>query len=707
MTAVIYARYSSDNQREESIEGQIRECTAYAEKNDITVVKHYIDRAISAKTDNRPQFQQMIRDSERKLFDMVLVWKLDRFARNRYDSARYKTQLKKNGVKLMSATEIISDGPEGIILESVLEGYAEYYSADLSEKVIRGMTENALKGKFTGGAVPVGYRIDENQRFQTDPLTAPLIAEAFRMYNEGATMTEVRDWLNEHQVKNPRGGPMSYNTVQHMLKNRRYIGELKYRDILIPDAIPPIVSPELFEDVQIKMAKNKKAPARRKAEDDYLLTTKLFCGYCGSLMFGESGTSRSGDVHRYYKCATVKKRKSCQKKTVRKQWLEDLVIAKTKALIMDDTVIDSLVSSVMELQNKENIRLPLYEKQLRETETGIQNMLNAIQAGILTSSTKERLETLETQKKELEAKIAEERLAKPKLSEDFVRFWLTRFRKLDLSQKEQRQALIDTFINAIYLYDDKMLITFNYKEGTETVSFAQATEAVTREIGSDLDCLTAPENAVKSKDFMAFLFCKPWVHGFCTVFARSVLSMSDYVGRCIALQSVPFFASGEQCQAELCLHFRVGILEQFQKSRHGDGGFACGGYSLRAGGVGLGIEAAFKLLAQLHTGGLLDMGVGVHQHIRTGVTGSPLHRLDVAAGDHQLIGGTGMPQTVKDDAGELRVCVLPFQELFADEHRLHRQTVGEPQQHPAVAVPLRVKGFFPFQPFQPLLQFLP
>ena len=93
MTAVIYARYSSDNQREESIEGQIRECTAYAEKNGITIVKHYIDRAISAKTDNRPEFQQMIKDSDKKLFDIVLVWKLDRFARNRYDSARYKTQL--------------------------------------------------------------------------------------------------------------------------------------------------------------------------------------------------------------------------------------------------------------------------------------------------------------------------------------------------------------------------------------------------------------------------------------------------------------------------------------------------------------------------------------------------------------------------------------------------------------------------------------
>ena len=656
MTAVIYARYSSDNQREESIEGQIRECTAYAEKNGITIVKHYIDRAISAKTDNRPEFQQMIKDSDKKLFDIVLVWKLDRFARNRYDSARYKTQLKKNGVKLMSATEIISEGPEGIILESVLEGYAEYYSADLSEKVIRGMTENALKGKFTGGAIPFGYIINADHRFEIDPLTAPFVAETFQRYNDGQTMREIRDWLNEKGVKNQRGGLMTFNTIQHMLNNRRYIGELKYRDVLIPDAIPSIVSAELFNDVQEKIAKNKKAPARRKAEDDYLLTTKLFCGYCGALMFGESGTSRTGEVHRYYKCATAKKHKGCKKKTVRKQWLEDLVVNQTMQLVKDDAAMESIIAKVMELQNKENTNIPLYKKQLRDAESGIQNMLNAIQAGILTSSTKERLEQLEETKRELEARIAEEKLAKPKVTEEFIRFWLLRFRKLDMSLKDQRQALVDTFINAIYLYDDKVLITFNYKEGTQTVTFGEAAEAASKGNGSDLDCFTAPRktsthcvlvflfclrdgrdsnraaahSAVSnqpgglllsprvptrrnvyrgscgSKDFMAFLFCKPWVHGFCTVFARSVFSMSDYVGRCIALQSVPFFASGEQCQAQLCLHFRVGILEQFQKSRHGDGGFACGGYSLRAGGVGLGIEAAFKLLAQLHTGGLLD-----------------------------------------------------------------------------------------------------
>ena len=157
MTAVIYARYSSDNQREESIEGQLRECTTFADKNGITVLRHYIDRAVSAKTDNRPEFQNMIKDSGQKLFDMIIVWKLDRFARNRYGSARYKAQLKKNGVKVVSATEVISDGAEGIILESMLEGFAEYYSVDLSEKVVRGMTDNALKCMFNGGTLPMGY----------------------------------------------------------------------------------------------------------------------------------------------------------------------------------------------------------------------------------------------------------------------------------------------------------------------------------------------------------------------------------------------------------------------------------------------------------------------------------------------------------------------------------------------------------------------
>ena len=489
MTAVIYARYSTDSQREESIEGQIRECTAYAEKNGFTVVKHYIDRAVSAKTDNRPQFQQMIKDSERGIFDVIIVWKLDRFARNRYDSARYKTQLKRNGVKLVSATEVISAGPEGIILESVLEGYAEYYSADLSEKVVRGMTENALKGIYNGGTIPFGYMIDETRHYQPDPLLAPYVEQTFQKYVDGATMTDLRDWLKAHNIKNSMGGEMSYNTIQRMLSNRRYIGELRLRDVVQPNAIPALVSEELFNKVQEKLAKNKKAPARHKAEESYLLTTKLYCGKCGALMFGESGVSHTGKMYTYYKCAAAKKKKTCDKKAVRKQWLEDLVINETMKLVEDDASMNAIIAKVMELQNQESTDLPIYEKQLKETEVGITNMLNAIQMGILTSSTKERLEALEDQRKELQARIAEERLAKPKMKEEFVRFWLLRFRKLDMTQPEQRQALVDTFINAIYLYDDKVLITFNYKEGTETVAFGEAVKA---EKSSDMSARGAP-----------------------------------------------------------------------------------------------------------------------------------------------------------------------------------------------------------------------
>ena len=665
MTAVIYARYSSDNQREESIEGQIRECTAYAEKNGITIVKHYIDRAISAKTDNRPEFQQMIKDSDKKLFDIVLVWKLDRFARNRYDSARYKTQLKKNGVKLMSATEIISEGPEGIILESVLEGYAEYYSADLAEKVVRGQTENILKGRCNGGRGTFGYTLDSERKFHIDPLTSPFVLESFKKYNEGSTMKEIRDWLNENGIKNPVGGAFTYNSVEHMLKNRRYIGELKFRDVVVPDAIPPIIPLELFEDVQEKIAKNKKAPARRKAEDDYLLTTKLFCGYCGALMFGESGTSRTGEVHRYYKCATAKKHKGCKKKTVRKQWLEDLVVNQTMQLVKDDAAMESIIAKVMELQNKENTNIPLYEKQLRDAESGIQNMLNAIQAGILTSSTKERLEQLEETKRELEARIAEEKLAKPKVTEEFIRFWLLRFRKLDMSLKDQRQALVDTFINAIYLYDDKVLITFNYKEGTQTVTFGEVAEAASKGNGSDLDCFTAPEKAVKSKDFMAFLFFWQSLHTFAHLLHtlqkshELFASLAQRVFRCTKKR---ILREEHPCQlaALLCVHLPDGFKDHFTRDFCCHRRFVFRGFLRLCTGHILRVEVGFDLLGQLQPGFVLRVGVGVHQDGGGCMAGVALHRLEVTARLQQLVGGTGMAQTVEHDLLKLRVLGSPL-----------------------------------------------
>ena len=238
MKAVIYARYSTDNQREESIEGQLRECKDYADRNDMIIVKNYIDRALSAKTDNRPEFRQMIKDSASGNFDVVLVWKLDRFARNRYDSAHYKAILRKNGVRVISAKEAISDGPEGIILESMLEGYAEYYSAELSQKVTRGLTENALKARYNGGTLPMGYMIDKDKHYQINPETAPIVREIFTRYAEGETAVEIINSLTARGIKSNFGVNFTKSSLHGMFKNRKYIGEYKYMDIVIPNGVP-------------------------------------------------------------------------------------------------------------------------------------------------------------------------------------------------------------------------------------------------------------------------------------------------------------------------------------------------------------------------------------------------------------------------------------------------------------------------------------
>lgn len=195
---------------------------------------------MSAKTDNRPDFQRMVKDSAKGLFDVVIVWKLDRFARNRYDSAHYKAQLRKYGVKVLSATENISEGPEGIILESMLEGMAEYYSAELSEKVIRGHTENALKCKYNGGTPTFGYVIDKDMQYQLDPRTAPVVLEIFTRYDQGATMKEIMEEMRQKGVTTVRGKKIDLNFMARLLKNRKYIGEYSYREIVTPGGTPPL-----------------------------------------------------------------------------------------------------------------------------------------------------------------------------------------------------------------------------------------------------------------------------------------------------------------------------------------------------------------------------------------------------------------------------------------------------------------------------------
>ncbi len=469
MRAVIYARYSCDNQREESIEGQLRECRAFAKRKGFNLVGSYIDRAMSAKTDNRPEFQRMVKESGKELFDVVIVWKLDRFARNRYDSAHYKAILRKNGIKVVSATEVISEGAEGIILEAVLEGYAEYYSAELSEKVIRGMTENALKCQYNGGYVPVGYKIDEKKHFQLDELTAPFVKEAFLMYINGRQLKDIAKFFNDNGVLSSRKLPMTITSVSAILQNRRYMGEYRYRDIVVPDGIPPIISKELFAMAQGRLERNRYAPSSYKSEDRYLLTTKLVCSDCGAYMVGESGTGRTGKKYHYYKCVTAKKKCGCERKAVRKEDIEDVVIDNTIDFIFDEEVIEGLADRVVKWLQKDDATVPLLQRELAEVEQALDNVMKAVEQGIINSTTRKRMSELEEQKTDLQVKIAREEIQANILTKEQVIFWLSNMQKLNLATAENRQRIIDTFINSIHVYDDRLVINFNCRVESETI----------------------------------------------------------------------------------------------------------------------------------------------------------------------------------------------------------------------------------------------
>ena len=262
-----------------------------------------------------------------------------------------------------------------------------------------------------------------------------------------------------------------------MLQNRHYIGEYKFKDIVTPGGVPALVPIELFNEVQKRIAKTKKAPSSHKAVDDYLLTTKLYCGHCESFMVGESGTSNTNKIYRYYKCATAKKRKGCHKKAVRKEWIEDIVIAQIKRFLMDDEAIDKMIKMVIEYQKQENTTLPLLKQELRDVEKSIKNMLDAIQNGIFTSSTKQRLEELEARKEDLEISIAKEQIFKPLIEPKKLQFFFHKLRELDTTKLEHRRSLIDNFVNAVFLHDDRIDFVFNYQKGTKTVTFKELEEA--------------------------------------------------------------------------------------------------------------------------------------------------------------------------------------------------------------------------------------
>lgn len=473
MKAYIYGRYSSHSQKDTSIEQQFREIRDYCKRNEINILGEYADRAVSGKTDKRPEFQRLMRDCAKERVQLVVCWKVDRFARNRYDAAMYKARLKRHGIRVVYAKESIPDGPEGILLESILEGSAEYYSANLSQNIKRGMRENALECKVNNGNMALGYCRGADGKFAIEPIGAAIVRDVFDMYSNGTNIVDICADLNSRGCRTSRGARFNKNSLRVMLRNERYIGVYQYDDIRIEGGVPAIISKEVFDMAQKQIQKNAKAPAAAWTRCDYLLTGKLFCGHCGSSMVGESGKSKTGGkTHNYYICIAKKRKKTCNKKTVRKDWIEKLIVAETAQRVLIPDVINSIADAVIELQKheQENSEVPILKSQLSEVKKGLGNIMKAIEQGILTPTTKQRMDELEQRRAELEDAIEIANLAQPNITKEQVIFWLENLK--GFPEPEFQKQVIETFVNAVYLYDDHVKIAYNYtKNGMGTVDF--------------------------------------------------------------------------------------------------------------------------------------------------------------------------------------------------------------------------------------------
>ena len=465
--AVIYARYSSSNQTEQSIEGQTRVCKDYAERKGFTVIGEYIDRAISGRTDNRPDFQRMIADCSKNLFDVIIVYKTDRFARNKYDSAIYKRQLKRCNIELHYAAEAIPDGPEGVILESLMEGLAEYYSLELSQKIRRGIRESALKAHCTGGNLALGYKIAPDKSFEIAPDGATAVKTIFDMYIQGEPVAGITKYLNGLGLKTSRGGAFSKSSVNRIIQNEKYIGVYKCGDIRIADAVPSIISKRDFYMAQKELENRRTSKQAAKPRADYLFAGKLFCGHCKKRMTGVSGTGRRGGKFYYYYCPSSRAKKGCVKQHVSKDWLEDKVVEETLRHILQPETMKYISERLYEMQLAEqskNDELAFYKRKIAENKKAIANTLKAIETGVSTTTLPERLRELEIEKVQLEEEEKRAHARNIMLKPKEIEYLLRQYAHPWDDEEAYRREIIDSFVSEVYLYDGRLLIYYNIRK---------------------------------------------------------------------------------------------------------------------------------------------------------------------------------------------------------------------------------------------------
>lgn len=462
--AAIYARYSSHNQREASIEQQVKACRELAVRLGLDVVETYEDKAISGKSDRRPSFQRLLRDAEKGYFDCVLAWKSNRMGRNMLQAMTNEARLKDWGVRTFYAEEDFDDTAAGRFALRNMMNVNQFYSENMAEDITRGMMDNASKC-LSNGALPLGYKAGENGRIVLDKAQAAVVQEIYTRVACREPFVDIAADLNRRGIKTKRGGPWTKSSFYTICRNERYRGIYIYDDVRVEGGVPRIVSDGLFYRVQevLKVKKTPQSARHHTGAEDYLLTGKLFCGKCGRPMTGVSGTSRSGEMHYYYTCQKRRREHACDKKNVIREQIEKSVAQAIKQYMLTDKMIQHMADATMayNARQEKDLHLQDLQGQLAAVKTSAANLLKAIEMGVITETTKARMVELEQEQGRLNAQIENARAELVPITRDNFVSLLHIYRDGDINDSKYLASLFETFLVRVDLYDDHFLIWFN------------------------------------------------------------------------------------------------------------------------------------------------------------------------------------------------------------------------------------------------------
>lgn len=480
--AIAYYRYSSHAQNEASIDQQREQAQRYAEAHGLKIIKEYEDKALTGTNDNRPAFQTMMSEIKKIKPAALILWKNDRLGRNRYDLAIAKKSIRDAGCTVHYVAEAIPQNtPEGVLMEGLLESMAEFYSKQLSQNVIRGMTYNAENALYNGHKM-LGYKKGDDKKYVIDEITAPIVQRIFNDYANGKPIKKIVKELNEQGVKTSRGKDFTINGLRSILKNKSYTGLYKYGDIEIPGGMPALISEELYEKVQDRFKLNMyKAKTDDEEKPFFWLTGKLLCGECGSTFHGVSGTSKKGKKYHYYACKEYRKHK-CSLKEVPKDILEFLVTKTLEDYLRDDELLTYLavdLSYYYEEMRANNSYIESLTNQLKDTEKALSNLVKAIEMGIFSETTQARLQELETQKKAVKDAIEAEKAKKALIENDTgIQHFFDMYKHADMSNPKVRDMVLEFFVDKIYVYDGYIVITCYMKDHGYIEDYGAILEAI-------------------------------------------------------------------------------------------------------------------------------------------------------------------------------------------------------------------------------------